>query len=457
MKSFKIKEIARAVKGELVQGNPDKIINNISTDTRTMNQGDLFVALIGENFDGHNFIEDAAKNAAGGIITDRIVDIKDKIPLILVEDTTTALQDIAKYYRSINKDIKIIGITGSAGKTTTKDIVAEVLRQKFTVLKTEENLNNYIGVPLTILSLTGKEDFGVIEMGMNQKGEIKLLSEIASPQIGIVTNVGPAHLAYFDSVKEIAQEKRELITSLPKEGKAILNYDNKYTKNMKNYFKGDALTYFGLSPEADIYAENINNDDENNSIYFTVNYADEKYTLRLSKPGIHNVYNVLPAIIIAKEYGMKWEQIQKGLDKVKLSSLRMKFINKNSITYINDSYNANPLSMKAAIDVLNHTGEKRKIAVLGDMLELGKNKEDEHIKIGEYVFEKKIDYLITTGKLGKKIADGAVNAGMPSRNVYHTDNKKEAGRKLQKIQNKKDTILIKGSRSMKMEEILEII
>ncbi|MFW6390004.1 MAG: UDP-N-acetylmuramoyl-tripeptide--D-alanyl-D-alanine ligase, partial [Halanaerobiales bacterium] len=337
MKPLKLKEITGAVNGNLLTGNPDKLINDISTDTRTMKEGDLFIALIGDNFDGHDFVKKAIEKGASGVIIDRKIKISKDIAQILVDNTTRALQDLSRYYRNLFNDIKIIGITGSAGKTTTKDMVAEVLKQKFKILKTEENLNNYIGVPLTLLSLNGDEDFAVIEMGMNQKGEISLLSRIANPEIGIITNVGPAHLKNFETVSDIAREKKQLISNLSPRGTVLLNYDNKYTKKMKKEIKGKKLIFFGLSDKADIYADNIANYSEDLSISFRVKYNRENYNLKLNKPGIHNIYNVLPAIAIARDEGISWEQIEKALDSVELSSLRLEIKEKKVRSVITKS------------------------------------------------------------------------------------------------------------------------
>jgi len=457
MQPLTVEEIKNAVSGELITGNPRIKVENICTDSRKIAKGDLFIALIGEKFDGHHFAREAVEKGADGLIIDRKVEIDSdrEIFKILVNNTTKALQDLANYYRNQFEELKVIGITGSSGKTTTKDMLAGVLKEKYSILKTEENLNNQIGVPLTLLSLQGKEEFAVIEMGMSASGEIRTLARIAEPQIGVITNVGPAHLQDLKTIQNVAGAKGELIAELPEDSLAVLNYDNEYVREMKEKFKGNNLIYFGFNKKADIRAVNVNDNEQN--VCFTVQYQNQKKDIKLNIPGKHNVYNALSVIAIAREFNIGWEDIQKGLLNFDLTTLRMEIIENNDIVIINDAYNANPLSMKAGIDVLCKIAKSRSFAVLGDMLELGDIEKEAHRKVGHYVADKNIDFLITVGKLGQLIAKGAKKKGMNAEKVIGVKNNKMAAEILTNHLKKNDSVLVKGSRSMGMEEIVELI
>lgn len=456
MKSMSIAEIRDAVSGKIVQGDPKHKIDSISIDSRTIEPGQLFIAIIGERFDGHQFIPDAIAGGAKALIVDRSIKAYPGVDIIIVEDTTVALQKLAHTYRMQFSGLKIVGVTGSAGKTTTKDMIAGILSQKFNVKKTRGNLNNYYGLPLTLLELDGDEDIAVLEMGMSRLGEIKLLTDIARPQVGVVTNVGPTHLEYLKTVANVAQGKRELIEGLPEDGIAVLNYDNSYVREMEDYFSGKRVICYGMDKRADIYAENITFDDEKGMTTFDVIFEGEKERIIFDKPGKHNVYNALAAIAVARYYGLSWEEIKAGLMNIELSSLRwdVKKIN-NNILLINDTYNANPLSMEAAITAAKEMAKKRVITVLGAMLELGPEEKISHLELGEFVYNQDIDVLITVGKLGELITQGAIKAGMNEDRVFVYDNNQKAAKQLLQIMKPGDTILVKGSRGIKMEEIVE--
>lgn len=395
-------EIRNAVSGKIIQGDPKSKITDISIDSRTINPGDMFVAIIGERFDGHSFIPEAVSKGARALIVDHSIKAYPGVGIILVEDTTRALQDLARYHRMLIKGLTVIGITGSAGKTTTKDMIASVLKEKYNVTKTRGNLNNYYGLPLTLLSLDGDEEIAVLEMGMSKLGEIELLASISKPDIGVITNVGPTHLENLKTVGNVARGKRELIEGLPTNGLAILNYDNKYVRDMKDYVEGKKVIYYGFSPEADVYAEHIKVDEKNKNISFIAHYKTEKERITLQKPGKHNVYNALAAIAVARYLRVDWGGIKNGLYNIDLSSLRWDVRDLgNEITLINDTYNANPLSMKAAIEATFDIAQERVITVLGGMLELGDMEEKAHVDLGRYVAERNVDVLITVGELGR--------------------------------------------------------
>ncbi|MFW5979821.1 MAG: UDP-N-acetylmuramoyl-tripeptide--D-alanyl-D-alanine ligase [Halanaerobiales bacterium] len=457
MEAMSIEEIRKAVGGKIVQGNPSEYIDSISIDSRKIEPGELFIAIIGENYDAHTFIPDAVNKGAGGLIVDRSIKAYPGVAVIRVKDTTEALQDLAAYNRRRYEDLEIIGITGSVGKTTTKDMIASIFSEKEDTLKTEGNYNNYYGLPLTLLSLKGNEKFAVLEMAMSKLGEISKLAEIAAPRIGVVTNVGPAHLKSLKNVANVAKAKEELIKALPEDGTPVLNYDNKYTRKMNEAFRGKKIVYYGLDENADYYATDIKTNEEEKNISFTVITPNNKVKLKLNKPGEHNIYNALAAIAVARIHEISWDKIKIGLNNLNLSSLRLDIRELKELTIINDTYNANPLSMRAGINVLKDIAKKRKIAVLGDMLELGPEEEQAHYELGKLIVNKNIDILITVGVLSKIIASGAKDNGFEKNNIYQCQSNKEVADILQTITQKGDTILLKGSRKMKMEDILKLL
>ncbi len=458
MQPITIKEIKEAVQGKLIQGDPLLRIENITTDSRKVSRGDLFIAIIGDRFDGHRFIEEAAKNGAAAVLTDRVINTNYKLAVIIAEDTTRALQDLAHYYRKQFSNLTVVGITGSAGKTTTKDMTAALLNENFKVLKTDGNYNNHIGLPLTLLQLEGDEDFAILEMGMSSIGEIDLLAKIALPSYGIVTNIGAAHLQNLGSIENVALAKGELINNLPGQGTAILNYDDKLVRQMSADFTGEELLYYGFSEKADLQAFAMEYNTQASKLYFTVKQAAETRRLFLNRPGKHNVYNALAAIALGRKVGLDWEMIQAGLKKIKYTSLRLD-IQKSAegVLIINDTYNANPLSMKAALDVLTNMQGARKIAILGSMLELGDNSREAHLEIGKYLADGDCDLLLAVGQLGAIIAEGAYQAGFSQKNIYKLNNNNEAAKLYQEHKKEGDLVLVKGSRANKMEEIVAAI
>ena len=456
MEELSIKQIRKAVGGKIVQGDPETKVKNVCIDSRILKEEDLFIAIIGERFDGHSFLEEAVNKGAKAVIVDRSINPYPNLSIIRVKDTTKALQDLAHFNRKRYKDLKVIGVTGSVGKTTTKDMLAWVLNQKYKVLKSKGNYNNHYGLPLSLLSLEGDEDIAVLEMAMSNIGEIKKLAEIAIPEIGVVTNVGQAHLKNLDNVANVAEAKKELIEGLPEKGLAVLNYDNEYVRKMDSAFTGKKIIYYGLQDGADISASNISHDHEKNNVKFELSYKNKKKNIIINKPGEHNIYNALAAISIAREFDVDWNLIEESFKNLDFSSLRLEIKDKDDFTVINDSYNANPLSMKAAIDVLKEISKKRSIAVLGDMLELGPKKEEAHYEIGKYITEKNIDILITVGELAEIIANAAED-NMKKEKIYRVKNNEEAYNIIKNITKKEDCILVKGSRKMKMEEIVDWI
>ncbi|MFP4661160.1 MAG: UDP-N-acetylmuramoyl-tripeptide--D-alanyl-D-alanine ligase [Halanaerobiales bacterium] len=454
MKSMNIEFIAESMNGEIVQGSSSLTIDDISIDSRTIKAGGLFFAIIGEKMDGHQFVNNAIENGAAALVVDRNVEVDDSIAVIKVKDTSRALQDLAREYRRFIKGLTVIGITGSAGKTSTKDMIAALLAIKYKSKKTRGNFNNYYGLPLTILELEGDEEVVVLEMGMSNLGEIDLLSSIAEPDIGVITNVGEAHLESLGSIENVARGKSELIASLSDNGIAVLNFDNIYVRNMKNVFRGKEIIYYGLSPEADIYTDDISN--KNSGVEFIVHYQNDKIRIKLNRPGKHNVYNALAAIAVARSMHLSWDEIRKGFSLVEYSALRWE-LKENSVgvTIINDTYNANPLSMQAVIETVCSMDAERHILALGSMLELGDEERRAHLDLGQYIADKDVDFILTVGDTASLIADGAEKTGMDGTQIKRIANNQEAVEFLKNYLKPDDIILVKGSRGNKMEEIVE--
>lgn len=456
MQNLSLKKIIDFSSAQLLQGSSDREITEIVIDSREVKKGYLFIAIIGDNQDGHQFLEQAAENGAAAVIVDRVIKgdfIKEHgLTVLKVDDTTRALQDIAHNYRKTFKKLKVIAVTGSAGKTTTKDLIYSLLSEKYCCLKTRGNFNNHIGLPLTLLQLTGKEDFAVVEMGMSALGEIDLLAKIAEPDVGVITNVAAAHLKQLGSLENIARAKKELIDNLTKTDTAVLNYDNIYTRKMIDNTEAEVLS-FGFEKGADAEVVSYNFDQKKERLNFKLSYQGQEYNFDFNKVGKHNIYNALVAVIIALKYGLKCSEIQQGLLSAEFSSLRMEFIKlNNGARIINDSYNANPLAVKAALDVLAETKGARKIAVLASMLELGEQSLIKHREVGSYAAAKNLDFLITIGREAAEIAAGAEGKMNPEK-ILILDNNEECIKFLTSEIKEKDLILIKGSRANKLEEI----
>ncbi|TDO83438.1 UDP-N-acetylmuramoyl-tripeptide--D-alanyl-D-alanine ligase [Halanaerobium saccharolyticum] len=456
MERLSLNKIIKFSGAELLQGTGEQIIEEIVIDSREVKKNYLFIAIIGENQDGHIYLEDAVNNGAGAVIVDREIESdflkNSEVAVLKVADTTRALQDIAHNYRKTFADLKVVAVTGSAGKTTTKDLIYSVLSQKYNCLKTEGNYNNHLGLPLTLLRLTAEKEIAVLEMGMSALGEIELLAKIAVPDFGIVTNVAAAHLKQLGSLENIAQAKKELIDQLKESDTAVLNYDNYYTRKMGETTAAEVI-YFGFETGADLQTIDYSFDKNKEILNFKVKYGDEVYNFKFNKAGKHNIYNVMTALITAFKLKLGLSEIQQGLLKTKFSSNRMEFVElNNGSRIINDSYNANPLAVKAALDVLFELKAERKIAVLASMLELGSESKVKHQEIGAYAAEKEVDLLITIGSKAKDIAAGAESKMQTEKLIILNDNQECIDFLAAEIKTD-DLILIKGSRANKLEEI----
>ena len=450
---IRLKEILNITNGKLIIGNEEKICENFCRDSREVKEEDVYLGIKGENLNGSIYFEEAFKNGAKGAILQDIEITKDQIEkyqdkfIIIVENTIKAMQQIAKYKRNLY-NIPVVAITGSVGKTSTKDMVSSVISKQFNTLKTEGNYNNHIGVPLTIFRLKN-EDAMVIEMGMNHLGEISTLSKIANPTVAVITNVGTAHIGNLGSRENILKAKLEILEGLDDKGYIVINNDNDllhkwYLENKEKY---NIITY-GIENESKYMAENIIYN-ENGSRY-TLKGTNQKVEVPIG--GNHFVQNSLCAIAVGSIFNIPIEKILKGIDDFELTKKRMDIITlENNITVINDCYNANYDSMKAALEYLGNIKEKRKIAILGDMLELGKYSEELHKNVGKEVLKNKIDILITVGMDAKYIAKAAQGI----KQIIVCNSNKEAIEEINKIKQQNDCILLKASNGMNFGEILE--
>jgi UDP-N-acetylmuramoyl-tripeptide--D-alanyl-D-alanine ligase len=429
----------------------ESIARGYSIDSRTIQPGELFFAVKGEKMDGHDFVEQAlSKSATAAVIRkDQRNRYPAKAPLISVDDTLVALQTLAAAVRRIWAK-PLVGVTGSAGKTTTKDAITYVLATKFRVLKSEGNFNNHFGLPLMLLKIEPEHDIAVIEMGMSHAGEIAALGKIAQPEIGVVTNVAPVHLEYFKSIAEIARAKYELIQSLPANGTAVLNADDEYVSQFGRDFRGKVITY-GFSATADVRAENFQPKGVLGSNFdLVVDGRREKATLPLL--GAHNVNNALAAISVAIERGLTLSEAVAALATLIPADKRGQVVRVGNITVINDCYNSNPKALNAMVDALATTPAARRIVVAGEMLELGPSAEEMHRQSGRDIAEKKIDILLGVRGLAQGMIEAAKGSGIRAEFVATPE---EAGEWLARETRDGDVVLLKASRGVKLERALE--
>lgn len=445
-----IKEVIEAVKGEVIIKNNDGKFNKISTDTRKIEEDNLFIALKGANFNGNNYAVSAIEKGASVVIVDEINfkenELNNKGTIIKVKDTKNALADLAQYYRN-KLGIKVVGVTGSTGKTSTKDLIAAFLSGKYKVFKTQGNFNNEIGLPLMIFELNKDYDIAVLEMGTSNFGEINNLAKIAHPDIAAVTNVGVAHIEYLKTRENILKEKMSITNFFEENNYVVINCENDMLQTVKDEdYKNAVIQRTGYDSKYDMYAENIELTCETTS--FDAVCENEKHRFTLNMVGEHNVLNALLGIQISKDFGLTFEEMEKGLNNFKATSMRLELIKKDDFVIINDSYNANPDSMKAALNVLNSYNKGRKIAVLGTMGELGDYSNRAHKEVGEFAKEK-ADFLFTTGEYKENYKEGF------GENTLVFNTKDELISSLKKMIDPNDTILIKASRSARFEEIVK--
>jgi len=438
-------------------------IRRVSTNSRLVRNGDLFIALEGDRFDGHAFVAQAlAQGAVCAVVREGHPlpppsKRTERTLLLGVPDTLEAYQRLATHYRN-RFPIPVIAITGSNGKTTTKDMVAQVVAQRWKTLKTEGNLNNRIGVPQTLFQLAARHQAAVIEMGVDQQGQTTRLCEIAKPTIGVITNIGPDHLEFFGSMEGSAQAKAELLDHLPQDGAVVLNADDDYF----DYLAARAqcrVVAFGRSPKADVRAVNIRSDDKGGTVFgLVLPEKSRQPEVRLRTQGVHNVVNALAAAAVGYVLGWSGSAIAEGLAKFRPAAMRSQISMTHGVQVINDCYNANPASMKAAVQLLAELGrDKRSIAVLGDMLELGADSRRMHREVGAFLAGQGIGWLLACGVLGRDLAEGARQAGMAPENVLELPDAAAAGTALTPMVRQGDVVLVKASRGMRMEQVVDTL
>jgi len=445
----------------------NQVISKAVIDSRQATPKSMFIALPGERVDGHDYVKNAFENGAYLAIVNR--DLSDKFTVldlrsgelpgetvspglpfcVLVDDSLTSLQQIARVWRR-KFHLKVIGITGSVGKTTTKEIATEVLNQRFRTLKNEGNLNNEIGLPLTLLNLNESYERAVLEMGFYVPGEIALLCELALPQVGVITNIGTVHAERAGSQEAIACGKAELVESLPADGVAILNYDDRRVREMAALTKAQVF-FYGLSPEADLWADGVSGLGLD-GIQFRLHYRNEVLHLRVPLIGRHSVHTSLRAAAIGLVEGLTWQEIVAGL-RSEHAQLRLSVVTaKSGALMLDDTYNASPESTLAALNLLNEM-DGRKVAVLGDMLELGPYEHQGHVMVGVRAAEV-ADELVTVGKLGQIIASSAQKSGLHASAITELEDSDEVIEFLQGRLGENDVVLVKGSHGMEMDKIV---
>lgn len=461
MKNMTLENIEKACGGRYIGTEAEKKteVLGVVIDSRQVESGYLFVAIPGEKVDGHKFIPDVFAKGAAAVLSEQ--QLEDPAgPYILVESTTMALRDLAEYYRK-SLDIKVVGITGSVGKTSTKEMIASVLSEKYKVLKTEGNYNNEIGLPLTIFKIRAEHEVAVLEMGISEFGEMHRLATMANPDICVITNIGLCHLENLKTRDGILKAKTESFAHLKKDGIAILNGDDDKLSTIRQVGDKEPVFYgmeekmkYREDAKKSVYATGV----ENLGLYgmqARIHTPEGERDVRIPIPGEHNVYNALAATAVGLSLGLSIDQISSGILKAKTIGGRTNLLNTGSMTVIDDCYNANPVSMKASIDVLA-TAEGRKIAVLGDMGELGENEKKLHYEVGEYLAKKEIDVLFCAGELSEEIAKAAQKESKTCE-VYYFKTRDALLEQLLPFLKKGDTVLVKASHFMEYPKIVKAL
>ena len=450
-----------AIEGQLLQGDPDCLFRGVSINSRTVSRGALFVCIKGERFDGHDFLADVIDKEAQGIVLSDPKKLPDKTgqavgkPFVIqVPDTLKALQDLAGFQKK-RFPFKVVAVTGTNGKSTTKEMIASILETRFKTLKTQDNLNNHIGLPLTLLEREPSHEVGVLEMGMSAVGEIKRLAEIAQPDIGVITNISEGHLVQLKSLKDIQSAKGELFDSLTEKGTAIVNADDPLVLELARSLRARTVT-FGIDQPANVRASEIESKD-NLGFQFKVKLFDKTLSIRLPYLGYCNIYNTLAALATGYSLGIQEETMSRGLENYQHMSQRNEQVRHKGIDLINDAYNANPRSMTEALKTLdNFKTQGRRIFVIGDMLELGDRSIPAHKNLGEEIAQSKANILVTVGKLAGLSAKSAQTlAGEKIQILEFTDHQEAAEFLIQEARSG-DCVMFKGSRGTAMEKILQI-
>jgi UDP-N-acetylmuramoyl-tripeptide--D-alanyl-D-alanine ligase len=459
--SFSVEEVLRATGGTLIRGRPDLIFRGLSTDSRDTGSGNLFVPLTGERFDGHDFIAGAINGGAAGVLADRgRAEKMDRYAhdgvIILVDDTLRALGDIAQLWRR-KFSIPVAAITGSSGKTTTKEMTAAIAGLSGKVLKSRGNFNNLVGLPLSLLEMEPYHKAAILEMGTNMKGEIKRLTEIAEPEIGVITNIGPVHLEGFGSLDSVMEEKGKLFSNMKKDGVAIINGDDERITALARNWKGEKITY-GINGDALVKAENIVKKGRQ-GISFVLKIKGAGKMIEMSAPGNHNVYNALAAAATSLALGIENDLICRGLAEFRQIQGRMTIHGlKNGAYLIDDSYNANPDSMREALMTLRELkGKNKGIVVFGDMLELGDQSEKMHEEVGELIADTGISKIFLKGDFSRDVMKGLKKGEVKEDQIFFTESPEDMLASLRGYLDSGDWVLVKGSRKMNMERFVHSV
>ena len=457
MAAFSVDEAVSATGAAVEHAAPVRF-TDVVTDTRQIRPGALFVALRGERFDGADFAADAVAKGAAGVLVHREAAAEKfaslRVPILRVSDSLAAYQALAHAWR-MKFHLPVVAVTGSNGKTTTKDLTASVLGAAWPVLKTEANFNNEVGLPLTLLQLTSAHRAAVVEIGMRGRGQIAALAPVTAPSVGVVTNVGETHIELLGSMENIARAKQELVEALPSGGTAILNADDPFVSAMAEACRpGVSAVTFGIGEGATVRGLDVRTDGL--SSHFSVSFdGGEAEDFSLPLGGRHNVYNALAALAVGWTLDLSSDAMREGLAQAKVTGQRFECYEKHGYTVINDAYNASPASMKAALATLSEVARGRRVAVLGDMLELGAIAPQAHRRVGEEAAAAGVALLLTRGPLSEESAKAAQAAGV--KEVYACASHAEAGAILRRVLRPGDTILFKGSHSMAMDKLIDFL
>lgn len=450
METITLKDVVKGVKGEILKEGKTTQFNRVSIDSRKVCAGDIFFALVGENFDGHSYIDMAIKSGAHLCIVHKknlnLSGYDEDVSIIYVEDTRIALLDLAEHYREKLK-LKVIGITGSTGKTSTKDLVAAALSEKYKVFKTKGNFNNEVGLPLMVFSLDNSYDVAILEMGMSSLGEIERLAKVAKPDIAIITNIGLSHIENLKTRDNILKAKMEVTSFFNEKNVLIINGDNDMLHNLQA--QDYKIIKIGLENDYNFVGSRIIIDNDHIKFNVIENGKETESSIEVGVPGKHNVLNSLLAIAVARELGLTYDEISIGIRKLEFTSMRLDIINCGNYIIINDAYNASPDSMEAALEVLKNYEGKRKIAVLGTMKELGNEAYNSHERVGSYAKKCNVDLLLTAGEFNEAFKSGFGDENLVS---FHTG--EELLDYLSTNIKDGDVILVKASRTMKFEHIV---
>jgi len=453
MRRCTLEEVARFSGGRLVQGDPSLAVDRLHTDTRTLAAGDCFVALQGDRFDGHDYVGDVMDHGAvAALVSKRLIpDLPEGLGLVEVPNTLEALQRFAATYRQL-LSVRTIGVTGSSGKTSTKEMIAAVLRTRFKTKATQGNLNNHIGVPLTLIRLDEDDEFGVVEMGMNHPGEIAPLARMTAPEIGVISSIGPAHIEFFANQAAIAAEKAELIAALPADGLAVLNSDDEWSQRVADRTKA-RVVWVGNGADSTWRAEDLQITAE--GLSFRLAHDGASVPVRLPVMNRVMADNALLATAVGGACGLTLEEIARGLEAVQLPGARMQVVNAHGAWIINDAYNANPASMKAALVALKEfPGATRRLAVLGSMGELGQHASELHRAVGDFAAQQGLAFLIAVGPHAEAYAVGAIAGGLARHQIIGALDAAEATAALKSRVTEGDAILVKGSHFMGLEQVV---